>query len=411
MALQESNQNATVSKTIQDHFNERYLKILDVQQTEHDKVNGLKVGISEIISGIKGLITANNTKSELISSIKQLETLLKTAEDNDKAVTGRKYFGELVASNQEAYDALLIASDGTKKNKLESNILALKNQGISGAVLYAASWAASLIAVTYRYTAPQIVQNSVIALTPETADSACKNGLKDLAKEHLTNLKNQLKATELDITTVTNILSGEHDALKQLLRAESPENLTLLLDANNTTKEALEHYSELSESLQEKRVKLNNIKETHTELDQFIMKNDTFAVKLSNILANISTWFKSDAAEMVDNAKQIKQELFFFEAIYLSAIDKNLSDIKTNPELNEDIKTKLRDAFHPMTTQTPQAGEPGVSTIEEFQAFRMKFQNQIVDSSRHGFFAYEPGADKQQPVYSTIGSCPEFTLR
>lgn len=348
--LNESLETSPKDRTIQEHFNERFTEILSGDEKQRTKLDKLKMSLKEVAEGLSGIVELRKEKATIGEKIKKIEALLKTVEENDKKVTGRQYFLDLLASHKDHFNTLMSTEGGELKKQLAGKIEQLKNpdfyQTVSSTLLWGASWATSLGTVIYRQITPQAVQDRVSAYAPATLDSEAKALLQELARQQLIELKKQqsLKRDEL-VQRYSQLSSGSPELEKLIINATS-DHLEQIAAATTETSKVLDGYDQIEIKLKDNVEKLKGNQLTRKQLSDFIEKNDTWIVKLSNWLAeNIHEIFKSDTARMIDKARKAQQKLGEFERQYQTEIESEKAKIENNDSLSSEMKVFLKSQF------------------------------------------------------------------
>lgn len=355
--LNESLETSQKDRTIQEHFNERFTEILSGDEKQRTKLDKLKMNLKEVAEGLSGIVGLRKEKATIGEKIKKIEALLKTVEENDKKVTGRQYFLDLLASHKDHFNTLMSTEGGELKKQLAAKIEQLKNpdfyQTVSSTLLWGASWATSLGTVIYRQITPQAVQDRVSAYVPATLDSEAKALLQELARQQLIELKKQhnLKRDEL-VQRYSQLSSGSPE-LEKLITNATSDHLEQIAAATTETSKVLDGYDQIEIKLKDNVDKLKGNQLTRKQLSDFIEKNDTWIVKLSNWLAeNIHEIFKSDTARMIDKARKAQQKLGEFERQYQTEIESEKAKIENNDSLSSEMKVFLKNQFE----ETKKAG-------------------------------------------------------
>ncbi|HEI8739224.1 TPA: Dot/Icm T4SS effector Lem20 [Legionella pneumophila] len=355
--LNESLETSQKDRTIQDYFNERFTEILSGDEEQRAKLDKLKVSLKEVADGLSGIVELRKEKATISEKIKKIEALLKIVEENDKKVAGRQYFLDLLASYKDHFNTLMSTEGGELKKQLAGKIEQLKTpdfyQTVSSTLLWGASWATSLGTVIYRQITPQAVQDRVSAYAPATLDSEAKALLQELARQQLIELKKQqsLKRDEL-VQRYSQLSSGSSELKKLIINATS-DHLEQIAAATTETSKVLDGYDQIEIKLKDKLEKLKGNQFTRKQLFDFIEKNDTWIVKLSNWLAeNIHEIFKSDTARMIDKARKAQQKLGEFERQYQTEIESEKAKIENNDSLSSEMKVFLKNQFE----ETKKAG-------------------------------------------------------
>ncbi|HAT2072235.1 TPA: Dot/Icm T4SS effector Lem20 [Legionella pneumophila] len=344
-------------RTIQDYFNERFTEILSGDEEQRAKLDKLKVSLKEVADGLSGIVELRKEKATISEKIKKIEALLKIVEENDKKVAGRQYFLDLLASYKDHFNTLMSTEGGELKKQLAGIIEQLKTpdfyQTVSSTLLWGASWATSLGTVIYRQLTPQAVQDRVSTYAPATLDSEAKALLQELARQQLIELKKQqsLKRDEL-VQRYSQLASGSPELEKLIINATS-DHLEQIAAATTETSKVLDRYDQIEIKLKDNVEKLKGNQLTRKQLSDFIEKNDTWIVKLSNWLAeNIHEIFKSDTARMIDKARKAQQKLGEFERQYQTEIESEKAKIENNDSLSSEMKVFLKNQFE----ETKKAG-------------------------------------------------------
>lgn len=163
--------------------------------------------IDRVSSGIERLIELRNKKAEIELKIENINKLIAAAQDNERRITGRKYFLDFITSHSQLYQTLLENTEGVvklqlleKKAQLEK---AIESPDLSSGVVNGLSWVASPLTIAYRTATPQMIQDTFSSTLPATLDSDCKIKLKELAQICMSDLKKQLEK-ENQIIAINN---------------------------------------------------------------------------------------------------------------------------------------------------------------------------------------------------------------
>ncbi|HBD9380806.1 TPA: Dot/Icm T4SS effector Lem20 [Legionella pneumophila] len=355
--LNESLETSQKDRTIQEHFNERFTEILSGDEKQRTKLDKLKMNLKEVAEGLSGIVGLRKEKATIGEKIKKIEALLKTVEENDKKVTGRQYFLDLLASHKDHFNTLMSTEGGELKKQLAAKIEQLKNpdfyQTVSSTLLWGASWATSLGTVIYRQITPQAVQDRVSAYVPATLDSEAKALLQELARQQLIELKKQQNLKRDELVQRYSQLSSGSPELEKLITNATSDHLEQIAAATTETSKVLDGYDQIEIKLKDNVEKLKGNQLTRKQLSDFIEKNDTWIVKLSNWLAeNIHEIFKSDTARMIDKARKAQQKLGEFERQYQTEIESEKAKIENNDSLSSEMKVFLKNQFE----ETKKAG-------------------------------------------------------
>ncbi|KGP63961.1 purine NTPase [Legionella norrlandica] len=338
-------------KTIQDQLNERFLIIFSENSDSSTKLGKLQDGVKEASECLTSIVNLRKEKGDISAKIITIQSLLNAVEENDKKITGRQYFLDLVNSNKQAFDILMdVAKKGDLKTLLEEKIEQIRNPGfyqnVSAALLYGASWVTSLTTVVYRALTSQDIQETVTDYVPSTQDSEAKALLKELARQQIRMLTQQLHSKYEELSQKYKQLSSNNPELEELLANASSENLAEITKAIDGTGIVLVGYKKIKMEVKSKLETLKKDKLARDELADFIEKNDNWLVRLSNWLAeNIHEIFKTDTARMIDKARKAQQQLEEFEKQYETEIKASQIEVENSdslsPELKEHLKNQL----------------------------------------------------------------------
>ncbi|CEG58430.1 hypothetical protein [Legionella fallonii] len=334
-----------VKKTIQDYFNQDFLRLINMKGAEEYVLSLLEEKINEVKEAINRLIIKRNKKEEIRLKIERIRALLHLIEENDKKESDKHSFIELINSHVDWFHVLVESSNKIKREKLVEKVMQLNvpdlYSGLSSPVLYGMGRITSLLSVVYRSYTPQTVQDTLDAKIPN-AERDCKRQLKDLAQETLATLNHECSVIDKDIAKLNYQLSDERTELEELIAHETTANLVELAKANAAVKVALHEYRRISNFLLGVVWHFHVTRESSSILDQFIQEHDGFWVRLSNFLAQIFSFFKSDTATMIDQAYEMKKHLARFESEYQAEFVKEMATIENNPDIDQTLKINLR---------------------------------------------------------------------
>jgi hypothetical protein len=332
-------------KTAQDYFNERFLRVLKKASNRDDdqQCGVLEDTLSAVTHALNRLIVKRNKKEEFSLKIQKIQSFLFEVEKNEKKGAGRQLLLNLIESNQDSFDALINNISDFKKKQILEKIDELDASDaykkLPLPLQTGVNWIRSIMSITYRYLAPQTLQNS---FDKASIDGVCKAKLKDLAEDSLFTLKQKGEENQKEIDRLTHHLSDGVRELEQLLADASVHDLTSLLQANQAANATINEYRRISKTAIDTGLYLNVIQDSHTALSTFIQTHDGFLVQLSNFFANISSIFKSDTAIMIDQAREMKARLEGLELVYQKELSESLSAFKHKSGINQAIKARLQ---------------------------------------------------------------------
>ncbi|VEB37686.1 purine NTPase, putative [Legionella sainthelensi] len=302
--------------------------------------------IDRVSSGIERLIELRNKKAEIELKIENINKLIAAAQDNERKITGRKYFLDFITSHSQLYQTLLENTEGVvklqlleKKDQLEK---AIESPDLSSGVVNGLSWVASPLTIAYRTATPQMIQDTFSSTLPATLDSDCKIKLKELAQICMSDLKKQLEKKENQIIAINNRFFNQDEKIKQLITHESSEQLAVLQKANDALKEAVQANTKLVVHIKENLHFLNDLKSKRETLNEFIRLHDTILVKICNFLSQFFSFFKTEKVQMIDEASNLKRQVNKLAAEYQNSIDQQILQMEQNPFFDEKIKNHIK---------------------------------------------------------------------
>lgn len=394
LAHTQKNSN-TIPKTVQQQFNDRFIKVLATDEPNHVKVTKILINTDELIEHLSGLINAREQQIELAGISDKVRGFLWSVEENNRKVRGRKYFLDLMNEHIEPFNLIMNSTSAFQKEQLNGKIERLKNptafEKMSSNVLYGISWVTSLFTVAYRWGVPQTIQKSIAAKLPVTLDSQCKSSIQELAREYQVSLRAQTDEVNKKINEKNQLLSHGTPELTKLICKESTEELKVLLQAYNQIKTSVTEYKRLSSLLKEKANQLAPLQNTHHILGEFIKHHDGWLVKLSNFLAQLWPVFKTDTAAMIDSARELQNKLHQFEMGYKNEMSDKINEISAHPVLPNEIKSTLKKSFamhHPSPRNHPRAVIYEKDDVRALIASTTSFFNadhQVVEPKVHTF--------------------------
>lgn len=159
-------------------------------------------------------------------------------------------------------------------------------------------------------------------------------------------LKKQLGIKSDELVQGYRQISGDSPELEKLIMNATSDHLEQIATATKETNKVLDEYDQIEIKLKDNVEKLKGNQIVRRQLSDFIEKNDTWVVKLSNWLAeNIHEIFKSDTARMIDKARKAQQKLGEFERQYQTEIETEKAKIENNDSLSSEMKVFLKNQF------------------------------------------------------------------
>lgn len=355
--LSQSNEN----KTIQDHFNTRYFKVLHDNPLLDKKFKILIDTMDEVTRFLPDLIENRKKKEELESKIRSVMALQDALVENEELVSGRLYSLELIEKNKACFEVLIASTSGKNQHVIDQ-LNAIKSpsaiENIVTSSLYVMSSASTVLTLPYRYVTPLKMQGLVSAALPTTRDSDFKIQLNQLASDCLKELHEQVDQKNQQIGSLVSQLANQQNDLIPLIANESVSELEQLLLANKEAKKTAIAFQKLMVSVKTKSSSLQQMKHFSRTLDIFITSHDGFWVKLSNFFAQFLSIFKSSTAEMIDKSREMQEELSSKVNALEEEIKHGTQTIETNSLISTEVTKGLKDEFY------NELGAPSHSAIQ-----------------------------------------------
>lgn len=330
---------------IQDHFNQDYLRLIKIKGSDELALSLLEEKIYGIKESINRLIIKRNKKEEIRLKIERVQVLVSLLDEYDRKEGNKPSLITLINANLELFNLVLENSNPTQKEQLVEKIKQLNTPSLysllPSQVLYGMGKVTSWLSVLYRSYMPQNLQDTVTARLPN-AERDCKHQLYDLAQGCITAWTLEHTNVDADIAKLNYQLSDGCSELEELIAKETTVNLSDLVKANTAIKVALHEYRRISSFLLGAVWHFHVIRESSAVLEQFIHEHDGFLVTLSNFLAQILSFFKSDTAMMIEQAQEMKRQLMDFELQYRAEFIKEMEKIEQNPNIDPILKINLR---------------------------------------------------------------------
>ena len=330
---------------IQEHFNQDFLRLIKIKGSGELALSLLEEKINGIKEGINRLIIKRNKKEEIRLKIERVQALIHLIEENDKKESDKHSLITLINSNLELFHVLLEKGNQITREQLVEKVKQFNTPDfystLPSQVLYGMGRITSWLSVLYRSYIPQRVQDKVAA-SLSNAERDFKHQVYDLAKEKIAALNLENTNIDEDIAKLNYQLSDGRGELEELIARETTANLSDLAKTNTAVKVALHEYRRISSFLLGAVWHFHVIRESSAVLGQFIQEHDGFLVKLSNFLAQIFSFFKSDTAMMIDKASEMKKNLMSLEQEYRTEFIKEIERIEQNTDIDLSLKINLR---------------------------------------------------------------------
>ena len=204
-------------------------------------------------------------------------------------------------------------------------------------------------AQTYHAYASAALQNLIptttvpITPTPKERATLC---MVDLCgsyndKGQLVN-EGKIQQLESQIAALIKQLVRNDHPLKYELRQLKADNLVQLIEKNRTIYAVMTEFSTLVEQIAMHQQYLSQLKGLDANIDTFILKYNTIFVTISLFIAQwLGAWFKTDAADQIERALIMKQELSETINYYQGQLNHEITLIRDNTEISPALTTTL----------------------------------------------------------------------
>lgn len=365
--FEKTSETNTFNETAQweSRLNQLYLSLLTNDYTEHEytevnkylktftvekNLTRLEVEINQIRENSLCMIELVKSQKNLETKIYKINSLLEAAKANDLQLIGRKYFLDLFADDSELLLVFKETIKGEQKDLFLAKVEQLSNAESAGDHYFKAmrglSWISSPTTLTYRALAPQSVQDLVTTYAPATLDSECKALLKELATNCLFELDLELCGLKQQIEGLNSQLFTKEDELTLLDLIEPFTKLKALHEKATAAMETLPFYKNLLISMKKNVVFLSKYQRNAETLDKFVQVNTNFFIKVSNFLAQFFSFFKSDAAKLIDDVNECKDKIIKLGEHYKKALVEEMHSIDKDPGLNDEVKNQIKAHFN-----------------------------------------------------------------
>ncbi|MDP3558731.1 MAG: hypothetical protein Q8R79_00075, partial [Legionellaceae bacterium] len=259
--------------------------------------------------------------------------------------TGQQYAVELLEQHEAAVDSLMETAPSTIKNRLQSNIAALKNpnttQKLSSSLLYGMSKASSLVSGTYHARAPEKLKTLVTKITPQTRDQQCKQDLLTLSEKRPEELSTQLSKIHAETKALCEKLSSKKPEMTSSVAHLSGRDLEQLKTAHLSLQSALLQYDEISMFIKEVLKELRNIAVIQGKLSQVA---NNFDKKIAAVLLKVFPKIRDVAIEPLQDIQAVQQtqkKLSAREKSLIAQIESKISTFNHSSPTNIPVVKKL----------------------------------------------------------------------
>lgn len=317
-----------------------------VTRSIFDSLTELEADIEKVSSGMFSLIELRKKKAGFDEKIEKVTQLLTAIDENDKKIIGRKDFLELLNGHQESYETLLNNTEAPQRQQLLEKVAQLKSSlaspNLSSGAIQGVSWVATPITIVYRTATPQLVQEAIGSTLPTTLDGACKMELKALINACLQDLQGKSKKKEVQTAAIKNRFFSHEVKLKQWIEEESLEQLIALKKANDAMKDAVQASCKLLTTIKRNSLFLYTLQQYSETLGEFVRLHDGWFVRVCNFLANFLSFFKTETAQMIDDAGVLKTKVDRLADEYQRAVAQGIRQIERTPNLTDPIKSYIK---------------------------------------------------------------------
>ncbi|WP_231861924.1 hypothetical protein [Legionella hackeliae] len=303
-----------VPKNLAELFDKSYLQLLETNPVNTpDALLGKVFSLENMVSHTNRLGAVLKKRMEIKSRLQNAQSLLIALENNAHRALGRKYFLEFIEKHDKHFNELMEHLDSEVREMFLERIEQLKNpngsQKIISSVQYGASWATALPTSALRLALPQNWQDTVSSVVPATWDSQCKDQLKGIIVGVSKDLKQDLTEVEKEVTSFNDKFAVDKTSYEQFVKEISAEVIETVSVSSNALLQSIQRYKNLLTFVFDTQEKLKEIKSLDNKVSEFLYLYDGFWVKISNFFARFCAFFKTEAAQLVDKAREIQNEL------------------------------------------------------------------------------------------------------
>ncbi len=333
--------------TLQSCLDERPIDILAIQELSLlDKIGQIKVFLNEVHAGLELLKQKKQQESALGDQIKHAQIIFEAVERNDQQ--GRRQDArDLIRSHQESLANLLANANAEEREEWDSIYAAITPSASYTKAKAGLREMSNYTTSLFRKVTSTRVQQRVTDLFPETPDSVCKQALRNLAQNRIMALRGRfdenrsrllngrLDELEGEINSCLNQLCGANIEAKELFKNAFISDIEELMRKNRLALQVLAALEPLITRIATKQGKLKECLGVNEAIDAFILEYDSIFVTLSLFLSHyISSIFKTDTADKIDQARVMKGQVVQWEIDYQDEVDKDIDTIRKNQHIN-----------------------------------------------------------------------------
>ncbi len=354
--VQEQRDSASI--LLQNYFQQLYLRQLTENEVSPQSLAELNIlqklmqldGVMENITvHLARLIELKKNQEQLQSKRQAMNQFLEIIQQNEQQISQRKYFAELIDANNPLFQLLIDSTQDELKDKLLSQMVrlsqAVEAQELSIRMTRMLSYYAAPVIESYRSFMPQTTQDLITTYTPATFDSECKNLLKELATNYLTEIEKKRINLQLEVEEISSKLVGKNRDLHQLIVTERVDAFIPLNRIHAQTQSAFRDYCSLLRTVKENMDFISQYQEDAASLKNFRETHHGFLVRLSNFFAHFSSAFKTKTAKLLDEVSACKQKVDQLISDYRDMVNLQLQQIENDPRVARQIKAQLKKRF------------------------------------------------------------------
>jgi hypothetical protein len=332
-------ENAGKEKNLEDHYNERYLAILNKDgEGQRTKLDILKRTAEQTTEDIKHLLEIRKEKTNLEENISKLEEFLKSIKENQSLDAKSKSFTELLTCNPDKY-VFLFSAYPEQINELEELRAKINEEpdfkrGLKNAGSIALSYIAPFT--------PKVVKDLLSSITPDTNDSLAKRKLVEQIEAALKHLKARVELKDGEISSLESKLGGDNEQLKQVIKVSEPDALQKIILVNNIAVNMVDEFNNVLGPIEA----IGKILKDMDEASNFIQKNDLWHKKafdtisrfFSSIFSKVTT---PSLADKIEKCRSLKDSLILLSREYMETLESTFADFgkdHKNPQIKESLK-------------------------------------------------------------------------
>lgn len=333
-------------------LNQRYIDIL--QSTNPDKLHHLSEQLSASKQALHDLKSSIHQKHRLLTKIEPILSVSAALERNMD-----KYLIDILSDRTVHANYLILKSVFNQDiqeswNEQYEKLTAFSARGLAIKAINKASRPAVRI---YRALTPQIMQDIVDFMAPETLDSESREMLDEFAQQAIDQINSKIRLQNNQIYESIRILinqlpddpenpSDKSRLLNELTIYFDKEDISYLTEIHLKTTafcELADNFQNMLSDFRFYRDQLIKINHIEDEIKIFNLQYSGLLVKISNFLAKyISLIFESPTAKQINQLNELKEP---YERLK-SECEEQINGIKTAVQSKDNVDSTIKDALN-----------------------------------------------------------------